>query len=105
MVFVYGDEGGDMKVLSFLGSSGIMALWVPSTFAFLKAVKLEVQQAMPLLNTIHFATDPPCSQYRNRSICSLVRRFPPYSVAGGQPRPGTTRQCRRVITEDNRQPG
>ena len=45
-----------MKVLSFVGFSGIMAHPVPSTFALLKAMMLELHQAMPLLNTIHFVT-------------------------------------------------
>ena len=37
VVLHYRDEDGYMKILSFVGLSGIMAHPVPSTFAFLKA--------------------------------------------------------------------
>ena len=72
MVLHYRDEDGYMKVLSFVGLSGIMAHLVPSTFAFLKALMLELHRTMLLLNTIHFVTDCPSPQFRNSSICALV---------------------------------
>ena len=71
MVLHYRYEDRYMKILSFVGLSCIMAHPVPSTFAFLKAMMLEQHQTMPLLNTIHFVTDCPSSQYRNSSICAL----------------------------------
>ena len=46
MVLHYRDEDGFMKVLSFVGLSCIMAHPVPSTFAFLKSIMLEVHQTM-----------------------------------------------------------
>ena len=72
MVLHCRDEDEYMKVLSFVGLSGIMAHPVPSTFAFLKSNDDSVRQTMPLLNTIHFVTDCPSSQYRNSSIYALV---------------------------------
>ena len=72
MVLQFRDEDGYMKIFSFVGLTGIMALPVHSTFAFLKAMLLELHQTMPLLNTIHFVTDCPSSQYRNSSIYGLV---------------------------------
>ena len=68
----YRDEDGDMKVLSFVGLPGIMAYSVSATFAFLKAMMLELHRTMPLLNTIHFVTDCPYSPYRNSSISALA---------------------------------
>jgi len=68
----YKDEDGYMKILSFVGLSCIIAHPVSSTFAFLKAMMLELHQTMPLLNTIHFVTDCQSSQYRNSSIHALV---------------------------------
>ena len=56
MVLHYRNENGQMKVLSFVGLSGVTAHTVPTTFAFLKAMMSELHQAMPLLNTIHHAT-------------------------------------------------
>ena len=76
MVLHYRNENGQMKVLSFVGLSGVTAHTVPTTFAFLKAMMSELHQAMPLLNTIHFVTDSPSSQYQNRSICALVGYLP-----------------------------
>ena len=72
MVLQYRDEDGYMNVLSFVCLSGVIAHPVPSTFAFLKAMMIELHQTMPLLNTIHFVTDCPSSQYRNSSICALI---------------------------------
>ena len=43
----------DMKIVCFIGLSGIMAHSAPSTFAFLKTMSLEVHETTPLLNTIH----------------------------------------------------
>ena len=72
MVLHYREEDGYMKVFSFVGLSGIMTHPVASTFAFLKAVMLELHERMSLLNTIHFVTNCPSSQYRNSSICAWV---------------------------------
>ena len=72
MVLHYIDDDGYMKVLSFVGLSDIMAHPVPSTFAFLKAMMLELHQTMPILSTIHFVIDCPSSQYRNSPVCALV---------------------------------
>ena len=51
MVLHYRDEDGYMKVLSFVGLSGIMVNPVPSIFAFLNAMILELHQTMPLLKS------------------------------------------------------
>ena len=42
MVLHYRDEDGDMKVLSFVGLSCIMAHLALSTFVFLKVMMLEL---------------------------------------------------------------
>ena len=57
MVLHYRDDAGDMQVLSFVGLSAIMAHSVPSTFAFLEAMMIELHKTMPLLNIIHFVAD------------------------------------------------
>ena len=72
MVLHYRDENGHVKVLSFVGISCKMVHPLPSSFAFLKAMMLELHETMTLLTTIHFVTDCPSSQYRNISICALV---------------------------------
>ena len=111
MVLHYRNENGQMKVLNFVGLSCVTAHTVPTTFAFLKAMMSELHQAMPLLNTIHFVTDSPSSQYRNRSICALVGHLPllfgvraswAWLEAGHGKGP-----CdgRRVNQEESRQPG
>ena len=111
MVLHYRNENGQMKVLSFVGLSGVTAHTVPTTFAFLKAMMSELHQAMPLLNTIHFVTDSPSSQYRNRSICALVDHLPiiwcacQLGLAGSRPRERALRRGRRVNQEESRQPG
>ena len=76
MVRHYSDEVGTMKVLNYVVLPCVMTHSVPTTVAFLKAILLELHQIMPFLNTIHFVTDSPSYQYRNRPICALVGRFP-----------------------------
>ena len=63
MALHYKDEDGDVKVLCFVGLSVITAHSVLSTFAFLKAMILELHQTIPFLNTIYFVTDCPLYQY------------------------------------------
>ena len=41
-------------------------------FNIFKAVMLELHKTMPFLNTTHFVTDCPSSQYQNSSMCTLV---------------------------------
>ena len=104
--------------------SGIIAHSMPSTFAYLKAMMLELHQTMPLLNIVHLVADCPSSQYRNSSICALfdlaqLTRTPNYegkrpfvvwctcqlSLAGDRRRQGALRRCRTVNNEKSRQPG
>ena len=61
--------------LSFVGVSSVTAHSVPTTFAFIGALMSELLKLLPELKVVHFISDSPSSQYRNRSMCSLVARF------------------------------
>ena len=117
----YIDEDGVLKVLSFVGPSGILAHSVPLTFAFLEAMMLELHQTMPLLNIIHCVIACRSSQYRNSSICALIGQaqlnrtrnegnvrslFGVLAEPSRRPaKARALRRCRRVNNEQRRQPG
>lgn len=79
MVVNYKKAGTECdKILhrSFVGVSSVTAHSVPTTFAFIKALMVQLVEMLPQLSTVHFISDSPSSQYRNRSMCMMVSMFP-----------------------------
>lgn len=73
---VMGTECDELCHKSFVGVSSVTAHSVPTTFAFISALMSRLKALLPELKVVHFISDSPSSQYRNRSMCSLVARFP-----------------------------
>ena len=71
IVLHYRDEDRYMKVLSFVGLSGIMAYSVPSTFAFFKSNDVRATPNYAVIKH-HFVTDCPSYKNPNSSTCTLV---------------------------------
>ena len=76
MVLHYKDEQGELQTKSYVGISPDTTHTMPCTYAFIAGLLGRVLDTLPNLNTIHFITDSPSSQYRNRNVIELVRRFP-----------------------------
>ena len=75
MVIHHKDEEGNMHVKSYVGISDVTAHSVPTTFSFIKCLIVKIKEHLPRLGMLHFISDSPSSQYRNRSVCDLVSRF------------------------------
>jgi hypothetical protein len=80
MVVHYRNIEGDMEHKSFVGISGDTNHSAPTCVAFLKKLIPQLQEMLPNLTTVHYVTDSPASQYRNKSIVHLLsihsRLFP-----------------------------
>ena len=76
MVLNYIDNQNKVSAMSFVGVTGERSHAVPTTFTFIKALIQDLHERLPTLHTIHFVSDSPSSQYRNRKICALMAKFP-----------------------------
>jgi hypothetical protein len=78
MIINYNDADGNLKHKSFVGISSERAHNAPTTFAFIRKLVPLVKQILPQLSTIHYITDSPVSQYRNKSITKIVANHSQY---------------------------
>jgi hypothetical protein len=85
MVMHFRNAEGQIEHQSYVGISPETAHSAPTTLAFLRKVVPMVQQRLPNLTTIHYISDSPVSQYRNKSICQIValhsEYFPPVKAS------------------------
>ena len=75
MVFYMKDAFNMQHITSYVGVSEVTNHGVATTFAFLQTLIPLIKCDNPFLSVLHFVTDSPASQYRNKSICVLVARF------------------------------
>ena len=75
MVLHYKEAEESTAVKTFVGVSSVTAHSAPTTFAFIKAMMPYIKETVPNLRKIHFITDSPSSQYRNKTICALIAKF------------------------------
>ena len=73
---VHAKKDGDIEVASYVGISGVTAHSASTTYAFIIKLMRQLKTDIPNSATLHFVTDSPTSQYRNRNICALVAKFP-----------------------------
>jgi hypothetical protein len=78
MVMHYRDISGCVQHKSYVGISEEKSHSAPTTLGFITKVMPELKKVLPNLKTVHFISDSPASQYRNRSIVQLVANFPAY---------------------------
>ena len=76
MSIQYTDAEGKAQKKSYVGLCADGTHTLASTYAFIIEMIKRVIEFLPNLQVIHFITDSPSSQYRNRSAVELVRRFP-----------------------------
>lgn len=74
MVVHFQDDDGVMKHSSFVGVTKEGSHTVPTTYAFLRKLIDELKQLFPNLKSIHFVSDSPSSQYRNKNIVEMLSR-------------------------------
>lgn len=68
-------EHDELVVTSYAGVSNVTAHSFPTTFVFITELVAKLKSRNPDINTIHFVSDSPSSQYRNRYVCQMLLRF------------------------------
>ena len=76
MVVHYRDHHEEIKVKSFVGVSEERSHGAATIYSFIAALIHKLRRTLPQLERVHFITDSPTSQYRNRTIISLLGLFP-----------------------------
>jgi hypothetical protein len=76
MIVHYRDDAGTLQHITFVGISEERSHSASTTFAFIEKMIPKVQQELPNLTYVHFISDSPASQYRNKSIVKLLLNFP-----------------------------
>ena len=72
MVVHYKNADGNLDHKSFVGISPDRSHTATQVFGFIKKLVGELKQLLPTLTTVHYLTDSPTSQYRNRSIFNII---------------------------------
>ena len=60
---------------SFVGITEVLAHSFQTTFTFLKMLMKQIKEEHTALEVVHFISDGPSSQYRNRFTCDMVAHF------------------------------
>lgn len=69
-------DGEQLRHSSYVYVSEVLSHNAAMVISIIDKVIAEVKQLIPNVNTVHFFTDSPSSQYRNKTIFDLVSRFP-----------------------------
>lgn len=78
MIVHYRDQTGTLQHITFVGISDEKSHSAITTFTFIQKLIPKVQDDLPSLKYVHFITDSPASQYRNRTIAKLIANFPAF---------------------------
>ena len=69
---VHFTEDGSLKHKSFIGITDVTKHSAPTTVAFLLKLIPEVKKIKPMLSTVHYISDSPANQYRNKYIIKFL---------------------------------
>ena len=72
MVVYHRDIDNNVLHDSYVGITAETTHTAPTIMAFINSVMTYVKAALPGLEIVHFVSDSPSSQYRNRTICAIV---------------------------------
>lgn len=75
MVVHYIDDHGQLKVRSYTGIGDETSHAAPTVYAFVSVLVAELPNLLPNLVKIHFISDSPRSQYRNKTIVAMLSKF------------------------------
>ena len=75
MVTKVRDQEGNIIAQTYCGVTSITAHSFPTTLTFIDRLVTELKKLHPYLTFIHFITDSPSSQYRNRFCIQMLSRF------------------------------
>ena len=66
---------GNLVTKSHVGVTDVTNHSFPTTFAFINKLMADLMALAPHATTVHFVTDWPSSQYRNRYVIQLLLEF------------------------------
>ena len=72
IVLNYRGDDGELQTMSYCGISDCTSHSAPTSFAFISAVSTQLRLMFPKVDTIHFISDSPFSQFRNKTIGYFV---------------------------------
>ena len=73
VMYYHAADGDGIQHKSFAGITEETAHTAPTTVAFIKALISNAKVLVPGLTCIHFLSDSPSSQFRNKRICKFMR--------------------------------
>ena len=76
MVITFKTKEGELRTKTYVGVTRETSHSAATTFSFIKKLVTVLFDFLPALSVMHFVSDGPSNQYRNRTIVQLVRRFP-----------------------------
>jgi len=76
MVVHFKRDMDELTARSFVEVTSEMAHTFPTHYSFIVQLLNNLKEVIPDMRLIHFITDSPSSQYRNRTIVNPVARFP-----------------------------
>lgn len=76
MVVHWRNENAELVHKSYCGISEERAHTVPTTFTFIKQLIPAIKNLIPDLKIVHYITDSPSSQYRNRTMVAVMAHHP-----------------------------
>lgn len=72
MVIHYRNEENELCHFSIVGVSDVSSHMASTTMAFLRAAQPIIKVTLPELKTVHYVSDSPPSQYRNKTMVSFI---------------------------------
>ena len=72
IVLNFREEDGELKTMSYCGISDCTSHSAPTSFAFISAGSTQLRLMFPKVDRIHFISDSPFSQFRNKTIGYFV---------------------------------
>ena len=75
MVVYYLSEEGNLETHSYVGISAEGSHTFATSLTFILRMLLMLQEMLPQLEVVHFISDGPSSQYRNRTVVETITRF------------------------------
>ncbi|KAJ8043329.1 hypothetical protein HOLleu_10361 [Holothuria leucospilota] len=75
MVVYFKDNSDKIQHQSYVGISSETTHTAPTVMAFINELMVHVKILLPELRVVHFVSDSPSCQYRNRTVCAIVAKF------------------------------
>ena len=76
MVVMFKNHEGETQVKTYIGVTKVGSHSIVTTFCFIKKMISLLVKMIPSMAAIHFVSESPNNQYRNRTVVHLIGKFP-----------------------------